>query len=49
MKKKYKSWYLSEDTIEKVKEIVKKEQYISQSAYITKLINEKYEKQKNTN
>lgn len=49
MKKQYKAWYIPEETINKLKEIIKEKQYYTQSAYITKLINEDYEKQKNTN
>lgn len=49
MKNKFKGFYLKEETINKLKEIIKEKQYYTQSAYIAKLINEDYEKQKNTN
>lgn len=43
MKKKYKAWYLSEETINKIKELADKE-YHTQSSLIAKLVDEAYKK-----
>lgn len=46
MKKKYKTWYLSKDTINKIKGLANKK-YHSQSSLITKLVDEAYKKKDN--